>query len=1115
MTQTPSETPKAETTTAGTTTKAPWYSQAIFYQARVRSFYDSDGDGIGDFKGLRQKLDYVQDLGVDTLWLLPLYPSPLRDDGYDIAEYTSIHPEIGTMRDFREFLREAHARGLRVVTELVMNHTSDQHAWFQRARRAPKGSKHRDFYVWSDDPQRYSEARIIFQDFETSNWSWDPVAEQYYWHRFYHHQPDLNFDNPAVRKAMLRVLDFWMSMGVDGVRLDAIPYLFERDGTSCENLPETHAFLREVRAHVDARYEDRMLLAEANQWPEDAVSYFGDGDECNMAFHFPIMPRLFMAVRMEDRYPIVDILEQTPDIPAGCEWAIFLRNHDELTLEMVTDEERDYMYRTYARDRLARINLGIRRRLAPLLENDRRRIELLNALLFSLPGTPIVYYGDEIGMGDNIFLGDRNGVRTPMQWSPDRNAGFSTANPQRLFLPIVQDPEFHYESVNVETQQRNPSSLLWWMKRIIALRRELVALGTGKVRFLGPTNKKVLVFTRESQEQTVLVVANLSRHSQYVELDLAAYEGCRLVELFGRVAFPPVTSSPYLVTLGPYGFHWFVVEARPSEHIVVADRPAPQTVELEQGWQKELSRAARRATASAVRRWLPRQRWYRSKARSISGLSIVDEIPVADALVLCLEVEYDDGEPDGYFLPVRFAEGVQESENGSPAVADPIAPARLSEGSVVREGALVEATGHASFALPVVERCLRRSRFPGRRGELRTVPTRAGRQRLARAIAAEPRRLDGEQSNTSIVFADVAVTKFLRTIEDGLNPDVEVGTFLSERTRFRHSPRVLAHVRYEQPGKEASAFAIVSEYVANEGDAWALAKGEVGRFYESLATRPPGELVPPLEPIGLTLARDQVPEEIAQELSSFRRLAALLGERTAGLHVALASRPDEKDFAPESFTGLYRRSQYQSMRKLARGALKRLRDSAPGLEGEPRELAERVLARETDVLARFRQLIERKIEARRARCHGDYHLGQVLWTGRDFVIVDFEGEPLRPLAQRRAKRSPLVDVAGMLRSFHYAACAELVAGHVRPGDQPRLEPWSRVWAADVGREFLEAYRVHGPGVETLAGNEQDYALLLDVHVLEKALYELDYELNNRPTWLAIPLRGILAILERE
>ena len=522
-----------------------WFKDVVFYEVHVRTFSDSNADGVGDFNGLTGKLDYLQDLGVTAIWVLPFYPSPLRDDGYDITDYRTINPAYGTMADFRRFLRQAHLRGMRVVTELVINHTSDQNPWFQRARTSPAGSNYRNYYVWSDDPSKYSDARIIFKDSEPSNWTFDPVANSYYWHRFFHHQPDLNFDNPSVQKEIFRLVDYWFGMGVDGLRLDAVPYLFEREGTSCENLPETHVFLKSLRAHVDAKFSNRMLLAEANQWPEDAVKYFGDGDECHMAFHFPVMPRLFMAIQMEDRFPIIDILRQTPEIPEGAQWGMFLRNHDELTLEMVTDEERDYMYRVYAHDPQARINLGIRRRLAPLLGNDLRQIQLMNALLFSMPGTPVLYYGDEIGMGDNVYLGDRLGVRTPMQWSGDRNGGFSKANPQRLYSPPVIDPGYHYEAVNVESQQANPNLLLWWMKRLIGLRKQSPAFGRGSVEFLYPDNPKVLAFVSTYEEQSILVVANLSRYAQGVQLDMSRFAGSSLIEMFGNYILDSLSPTPF------------------------------------------------------------------------------------------------------------------------------------------------------------------------------------------------------------------------------------------------------------------------------------------------------------------------------------------------------------------------------------------------------------------------------------------------------------------------------------------------------------------------------------------------------------------------------------------
>jgi maltose alpha-D-glucosyltransferase/alpha-amylase len=534
-----------------------WYKDAVIYQTHVKSFRDSNADGYGDFRGLSERLDYIVQLGVDTLWLLPFYPSPLRDDGYDIASYESIHPQYGTTDDFRHFLDKAHEKGLRVITELVINHTSDQHPWFQRARQAPKGSPERDWYVWSDDPNKYAGTRIIFTDTETSNWTWDPVAQQFFWHRFFSHQPDLNFDNPEVVEAIKNVMRFWLRMGVDGLRLDAVPYLIEREGTNCENLPETHVVLKELRRAMDEEFENRIFLAEANQWPPDVRPYFGHGDECHMAFHFPVMPRMYMALRKEDRTPIVEIMRRTPEIPPQCQWAIFLRNHDELTLEMVTDEERDYMYNEYAKDRRMRINVGIRRRLAPLMDNGRRQMELMNALLMSLPGTPIIYYGDEIGMGDNVYLGDRNGVRTPMQWTADRNAGFSEADSAALFAPVIVDPPYGYQGINVNAQERTSTSLLRWMRRLIGVRRQHKSFGRGTWEPLDPHNRRVLVFLRRYEGETILCVNNLSRYAQFAELDLSEFKGCVPLELYGKSPFPKIGELPYLLTLGPHMFVWF------------------------------------------------------------------------------------------------------------------------------------------------------------------------------------------------------------------------------------------------------------------------------------------------------------------------------------------------------------------------------------------------------------------------------------------------------------------------------------------------------------------------------------------------------------------------------
>ncbi len=533
-----------------------WYKDAIIYQVHVRTFYDSNGDGIGDFQGLEQRLDYLEQLGIDAIWLMPFFPSPLRDDGYDIADYKAVHASYGNLEDFKSFLNSAHRRGIRVIIEMVLNHTSDQHPWFQQSRSS-QDNPYRDWYVWSDTDTRYKGTRIIFLDTEMSNWAWDPVSKAYYWHRFFSHQPDLNYDNPAVREQMWEVMKFWLNMGVDGFRLDAVPYLVEREGTNCENLPETHAILKDFRRRLDEQFPGRMLLAEANQWPADLRPYFADGDEFHMAFHFPLMPRMFMGVKLEDRKPITEILQQTPEIPASCQWCLFLRNHDELTLEMVTDIERDYMYDVYAENKTMRLNLGIRRRLSPLLDNDRRRVELLNGMLMSLPGTPIIYYGDEIGMGDNINLGDRNGVRTPMQWSGGWNGGFSTADPETLYAPLILNPVYGYPAINVLSQRRSEHSLLSWMRRTIAVRRSTKVFGNGSIEFLYPANHRILAYMRRFENETVLVVNNLSSAAQAVELDLRPFKGNILIEMFGKNIFPRVTEKPYLLTLGPYQFYWF------------------------------------------------------------------------------------------------------------------------------------------------------------------------------------------------------------------------------------------------------------------------------------------------------------------------------------------------------------------------------------------------------------------------------------------------------------------------------------------------------------------------------------------------------------------------------
>jgi maltose alpha-D-glucosyltransferase/alpha-amylase len=1098
-------------TAVGTATG--WYRDAVIYELHVRAFADSNGDGIGDFRGLLGKLDYLQDLGVTAIWLLPFYPSPLRDDGYDTADYRSIHPAYGTLRDFKAFLREAHRRELRVITELVLNHTSDQHPWFQRARRSRPGSRARDFYVWSDTPDRYAEARIIFKDFESSNWTWDPVAGAYYWHRFYSHQPDLNFDNPEVRRALFRVVDHWLEMGVDGLRLDAVPYLFEREGTNCENLPETHAALRELRAHIDARFADRMLLAEANQWPEDSVDYFGDGDECHMAFHFPLMPRMFMAIRQEDRFPVIDILQETPPIPEDCQWAIFLRNHDELTLEMVTDEERDYMYRVYAQDPDARINLGIRHRLAPLLGNDRRLIEMMNGLLFSLPGTPVIYYGDEIGMGDNIYLGDRNGVRTPMQWSSDRNAGFSHANPQRLYLPVVIDPSYHASAVNVESQLGNAGSLLWWMKRLVALRRRHAAFGRGSLEFLYPENRKVLTFLRHHEDEHILVVANLSRFPQYVELDLSAYAGMVPVALLGGAEFPTVGELPYLLTLGPHDFYWFSLERHRPSDFTPSDRPTP-ALEVRSSWTTLLDEPRIRGRLEAVLPdYVRTRRWFGGKSRRIRAVSVRDVVRVPDPdgdrsrpplLVAVLEVDYREGDSERYALPVT-AMPVPEEEYGWELPPAEIARVRSEEGQLV----LYDAFFDPRFGRALLHAVRGRRRLRGDAGALTAYPTPAMR-RLAGSAQLEATLLQAEQSNTSVVFEERLLLKWFRRLDDGLNPDLEVGRFLTERAGFEHAPAVAGAIEYRGAGREVATLAIVTEFVPNEGDAWSYTLDVLVRYFEDARAR--GVEAPAADGSPLALSALEPPEVAAETIGAYLESARMLGRRTAEMHLALArAGANDPAFTPEPVTALYQRSLLQSMRTLTRQVFGLLRRREAHLDG-----AAAVLPYEGQIVDRFRTITGPKLTDERIRCHGDYHLGQVLWTGRDFSIIDFEGEPARPLSERRIKRSPLRDVAGMLRSFHYAAYTALfaeVGGPERVAEDPVAEGWARFWYRWVAAAFLREYLAATEGAAFLPARPEDLELVLGAFLLEKAVYELQYEADTRPDWLHVPVQGVIDLTE--
>jgi maltose alpha-D-glucosyltransferase/alpha-amylase len=1086
-----------------------WYKSGVFYEVHVRAFYDANGDGAGDFRGLTGKLDYIRDLGVTAIWLLPFYPSPLKDDGYDIADYCNVHPMYGTLGDFKQFLDATHRCGLRVITELVLNHTSDQHPWFQRARRAKPGSRWRNFYVWSDDPHKYKDAPVLFQGVEVSNWTLDPLAESYFWHRFFSHQPDLNFDSPDVRAAILKVVDFWLNLGVDGLRLDAVPYLYERDGTTCENLPETHAFLQSLRTHVDEKYGDRMLLAEANLWPEDAVSYFGRGrgDECHMAFHFPLMPRLFMALRMEDRLPIVEILEQTPAIPETSQWALFLRNHDELTLATVTDEERDYMFRMYAKVHQARLYLGIRRRLAPLLDNDRKSIELLNALLFSLPGTPVLYYGDEIGLGDNIFLGDRDGVRTPMQWSADKNAGFSRANPQSLYLPVILEPAYHYEADNVEVQLDNPHSLLWWMRRLLALRKRWRALGEGKCEFLQPDNHKILSYLLRHEQETILVVANLSRFAQPVELDLAAFQHMTPVELFGRMKFPVITAAPYFLTLGPHNFFWFALEAGPPAPPAPpgADAPLPVLGVAEQ-WREIFAGPARVKLEMLLPDHLKAQSWFQGGGKTIKLVTVKEAISVAlpaepSAVLAVLQVEYIEAGPELYVLPVVFATGDGAERLRPAAIAELVLP----DGRHL--GVLADAFAVPAFARALLGQVRNRGRLHNAHGEIEATRTAALRQTVAGDTLPDPVIHNSRDGNVTAFFGDKLVLKFFRRTFVGVNPELEIGNLLTEK-HFPNSPPLLGALEYRGEDNSQMTLAVVRAFVPHAKNGWEFTLDAIGRYYERVVADAAQGHTPPVEPA-----------EVSELVGTYLESARLLGVRTAELHLALAAGPPGGEFSVEPMTPHYLRGLFQSMRSLALNNLRRLRKQLKTLPPDLAPVAQRVLELEPVIVRHYHDLTDQPFMAGRIRIHGDCHLGQVLWTGRDFVFLDFEGDATLPISERRIKRSPLRDVARMLRSFHHATYAgfhqQAECGVITREHLPKFEPWVRHWNRAVSRAYLQAYcRTLEPS-GLLPHAEEKLHLILVAFLLNQVMDELGDELQMHSENVRAPLQAILHLTDEQ
>lgn len=1074
-----------------------WYRDAVIYQVHVKSFFDSNNNGIGDFVGLTQKLDYIKDLGATAIWVMPFFPSPLRDDGYDIADYRGINPAYGDMRDFRRFVRAAHDRGIRVIIELVINHTSDQHPWFQRARRAKPGSTARDFYVWSDTDKKYPGVPIIFLDTEQSNWSWDPVAEAYYWHRFYSHQPDLNFDNPRVLEAVLDTMRFWLDMGVDGLRLDAIPYLIERDGTLCENLPETHDIIRRIRAEIDKDYPDRMLLAEANLWPEEAVQYFGADDECHMAFHFPLMPRMYMAIAREDRHPITDILRQTPELPDGAQWAIFLRNHDELTLATVTDRERDYLWSFYATDRRARFSLGIRRRLAPLLENDRRKIELMVSLLLSMPGTPILYYGDEIGMGDNIYLGDRDGVRTPMQWSPDRNGGFSLADPARLYLPAIQDPTYGFEALNVEAQVSSPHSLLNWTRRMLAVRKGQTALSRGTLRFLYPTNRKVLAYVREQDGSRILCVANVSRGPQAVELDLSDYRDVTPVEMSGGSVFPPIGESPYLLTLPAYGFYWFRLTALAAEEQRFSPPTEPDLFTLVLSGGLETCLAGRERIAfenTVVPSFLGKQWWFAGKRSRIESVRVEDFAVLRDErgnstfLITILNTHLRNAGEQRYFLPLAFAnEGGDE-----PYLAYGVARAR--RGSKV--GLLYDAASSPDFALSVLAGMESGREIATAGGGLIHF---AGTMQLPRELSIEPaavRRLSAEQANSSTILGDKLILKFVRNVHQGIQPAIEMGRYLTETVRFPYTPALCGSVERIGADGAVTGLMVMHRYIANQGDAGAFLIDTLKREFDSRIFGRTGE-----------------DASIAESMAPTLALLGLAGQRIGELHLALAQPTDDPAFASEALTEEDMRAATGRGLQLAEGAFAALETALFEVEDADRAVIDALLPRRSEVDALIRELSAVAPGALKTRVHGDLHLAQLLVVHDDVVIVDFDGEPGHSIDDLRRKQSPLRDVASMLRSIAYVSqtavrdFAERFADSATPAARLAAE-----WEDLACTAFLRAYENVVARSPIWLADREVRERLLRFHLLQRALYEVIYEAGTRPGWIGVPARGVLDAL---
>ncbi len=1091
--------------------EALWYKDAIIYELHIKAFMDSNSDGIGDFAGLLQKLDYLENLGVTAIWLLPFYPSPQRDDGYDIADYRAINTAYGDLRDFKRLLKEAHNRNLKIIIELVMNHTSDQHEWFQRARRAPKGSPEREYYVWSDDPEKYKGVRVIFPDYEASNWTWDSVAGQYYWHRFFHHQPDLNYRNTLVQKELLQIMDYWLSLGVDGFRLDAIPYLFEEEGTTCDNLPQTHDFLRKLRKHLDAKYDNVVLLAEANMWPEDSASYFGKGDECHMNFYFPIMPRMFMAVNMEDRFPIMDVIEQIPSIPDNCQWATFLRNHDELTLEMVTEEERDYMYKVFTKDPLARINLGIRKRLAPLLDNDRRKIELMNVLLFSLPGTPVIYYGDEIGMGDNHFLGDRNGVRTPMQWDADRNAGFSDANPHKLYLPVIIDPEYNYANINVENQLRNPNSLLWWMRRLIKMRKRFKVFGRGKIAFLESDNTKVIAFVRTYREEQVLVIANLSRYALAVNVEMQAFKGLTPVEVFSQNKFQKIGSRPYPFTLFPYGYFWFkLVDEKEKVHVV----PLNERVMPEVNRWADLVNATNEDIVKnqILLPYLSNQMWFNKRHRSVESLRIFDAIPIQgkphqfEGYTLLLEINYFEGLYEKYRFAIGFAKGREEKKLRLD-FPDSIL-ARITFGG--KKGVLFDASYSENYRKNLFNLLKRNAVITTEDSTVKFYVTDKLKALVEEAGLEDKNKLVESRRNHVIIQYDKKfIVKLYRKIDRGSDRDVEITKYLSEQKKFLHVPRYMGQIQHQKLNDIKRTMGMFQEFVPNYGTAWQYFSDALNRFYERVSVQGGAILLPPIEgSLSRPLKFEQFSQTTQQLIGGpYIEQVRLLAQRTAELHIALGIDTEHENFEPEEFTLHYQRSLFSGYKSLIRTAFESLKKNLSAFPvNHQQEIQTLILLKDT-LLKRLMPIYNHKLDAIRIRPHGNYSLNELLLRDGDFVITNFEGDPSYSLTERRLRKSPLTDMASMIKSFHLVAYSALLTN----------EPSGRLaeyWFHHFSQILLTAYKEQVQGMPFIP-NQSDFNMMMECYLVERYLGGMIFSLERQDYRQAIiPARGILKILNK-